>query len=125
MKKQLVILAILCFSVVFNVFSQVTTPPDFFAGKWEIFVTGSPRGDVRYKTNLIRKDGKLTGELVNMEDEKDIKPLTKVEETPNKLFLFFTSSQVGELSFDLEKVDADNLKGSIMGYTTTASRVKD
>ena len=125
MEKTLFVTAILFLRIALNGFSQETKPADFFAGKWEILVTGSPRGDVRFKTNLIRKDGKLTGDLLNMDDEKDVKPITKIEETANKILIFFNSQQAGELGIELEKVDDNNLKGSVMGYMTTASRVKE
>lgn len=42
-------------------FSQAS---DFFEGKWEVTVSNSPKGDVTFLAELIRKDGKLTEEIV-------------------------------------------------------------
>lgn len=94
---------------------------DFFAGKWDIAVSGTPRGDVTFKTDLVRKDGKLTGELVNADDKR---PITKIVENGNKITVFFESSQGGEISIDLEKVDENTLKGLLMSYEAKATRVK-
>jgi hypothetical protein len=122
MKKVSTILMVLFLGITFNSFSQTTTTTDFFAGKWEIVILGSPRGDVKFKTTLVRKDGKLTGEMVST---GDIRPITKTEETATKLSIYFESSQGGEISIDLDKVDDNNLKGSLMSYDVTAKRIKD
>lgn len=124
MKKALFVLFVLCVSIAHGGFAQTAAPTDFFAGKWEISVLGSPRGDVKFLTNLVRKDGKLTGELVDAGDATDKRLITKVEESPNKLVIFFESSQGGEMPIDLAKVDDDNLKGSLMSFEATAKRVK-
>ena len=124
MKKASVLLLVLFLGFALNGFSQAT-PKDFFAGKWEISLTGTPNGDVKFLTNLIRKDGKLTGELVNPEDSTNGKrPITKVEENGDKLAIYFESTQGGEISIDLVKVDADNLKGSLMSFDAKAKRIK-
>jgi hypothetical protein len=82
-------------------------------------------GDVKLSTDLIRKDGKLTGDLVNTADAASPKlPITKVEESADKLVLYFDSSQAGELSIELKKVDDDNLKGALMSFDASAKRMK-
>ncbi len=125
MKKVSFILFFLILGVAFNGFSQAPAPTDFFAGKWEISIAGTPNGDVKLLTNLIRKDGKLTGELVDPVDTTKPKmPITKVEEKGNNISIYFESSQAGELSIDLAKVDDDNLKGSVYNFDTVAKRLK-
>ena len=57
MKKLGQILFVLCFGMSINGFSQTAPKADFFAGKWGIWVVGSPRGDVKFETNLVRKEG--------------------------------------------------------------------
>ncbi len=126
MKKASFLFILFFAGIAFNGFSQTAASADFFAGKWEISVTGSPRGDVKFLTNLIRKDGKLTGELIDAADPANGKrTITKVEETATKLVIYFESTQAGEISIDLAKVDDDNLKGTLMGsYESIAKRVK-
>lgn len=122
MKKASIILFVFFFGIALQGFSQSTAPTDFYAGKWEIAVNGTPRGDIVFKTNLVRKDGKLTGELVTDDNKR---PITKIEEKDKTLVIYFESSQGGEISIDLTKVDDNNLKGTLMDFTATAKRVKE
>lgn len=103
-------------------FSQT---PDFFAGKWEVTVLNSPKGDVTFLTQLIRKDGKLTGELIEKADPASgSRKILRVEESPEKLVVYFESSQGGETILNLAKVDQDNLKGTVHDFEATAKRLK-
>ena len=125
MKKESILLVIFFLGIAFNGFSQTSASADFFAGKWEISVTGTPNGDVKFVTDLVRKDGKLTGELANATDSSQPKrPITKVEEKGTNLIIYFESSQAGEISIDLTKVDENNLKGTLYNFDTTAKRIK-
>ena len=124
MKRGAVILFILITGFAFNGFSQTAIPTDFFAGKWEILVTATPNGDVKFVTDLVRKDGKLTGELSNATDPSQPKrPITKVEENGANLAIYFESSQAGEISINLSKVDENNLKGTLYSFDATAKRI--
>lgn len=121
MKKTSIILFLFFLGIALQGFSQSAAPADFYAGKWEISVLGSPRGDIKFTTDLVRKDGKLTGVLVTADDKR---PITKIEESATKLVIYFESSQAGEISIDLDKVDNDNLKGSLMSFEASAKRIK-
>ncbi|MBO0947972.1 hypothetical protein [Fibrella forsythiae] len=134
MKKTSIILAFLLLGVAYSGFSQSTspaastvaaTPADFYAGKWEIGIAGTPMGDVKLLSTLVRKDGKLTGDLTNTADAAAPKlPITKIDESANKLVIYFDSTQAGELAIELKKVDDDNLKGALMNFDAVAKRVK-
>lgn len=129
MKKVLFFFFFLTLAVAYNGFSQApataSAPSDFYAGKWEISIAGTPNGDVKLFTNLVRKDGKLTGDLSDPVDTSKPKmAITKVEEKPNGMVIYFDSSQAGELSIDLTKVDDDNLKGAVYNFDTVAKRIK-
>jgi hypothetical protein len=124
MKKVSFLFFFLFLGLAYTSFSQ-TIPKDFFAGKWEISVTGTPNGDAKFITNLVRKDGKLTGEMADPVDTTKPKtPITKVEEKGNNMVIYFESAEAGELSIDLAKVDDDNLKGTVYNFETTAKRLK-
>ncbi|MVM30942.1 hypothetical protein GO755_12945 [Spirosoma sp. HMF4905] len=135
MRKLSFFLSVFLLGIVFHGFSQTTastatTPTtatsstDFYAGKWEIVIAGTPNGDSKMVADLIRKDGKLTGQLTNTADPSAEKiPLTSVVEGGDKLALGF-NAQGYDLTIDLTKVDNDNLKGSMMNFDTTAKRVK-
>ena len=121
MKTTTVILLLLLTSSITS-FSQTS---DFFAGKWEVTVLNSPKGDVIFLTELIRKDGKLTGELVEKADPaSSSRKIVRVEESPEKLVVYFESSQGGESILDLTKVDQDHLKGTMHDFEATAKRLK-
>lgn len=128
MKKVSLFLFVLFLAVSVKGFSQTTTPPDLFAGKWEITVTGLPDGDSKFVTDLVRKDGKLTGELKDPTGKRtEATPITKVEEEAGKkLVIFFDTPQAGEIAIALTKVDDDHLKGQLMDmFDATALRVKN
>jgi len=126
MKKACLFFIVLFLGVLTKGFSQTASATDFFAGKWEIALEGTPMGDVKFATNLVRKDGKLTGDLARAgEPNAEKRPITKIEETDKTLKIYFESSQGGEISIDLEKVDDNNLKGTLMDFTATAKRVKE
>ena len=137
MKKASLILFLLFAGVSLNGFSQTSKPqptgstsisaPDFFAGKWELLIVGTPNGDAKLVTELTRKEGKLTGELKDATGklEKPM-PLTKVEDLADKLTLYFTTPDGYDVSIVLAKVDDSNLKGSTLDqFATTAVRVKN
>jgi hypothetical protein len=50
--------------------------------------------------------------------------ITKVEENADKLAIYFESSQGGEMSIDLTKVDNENLKGTLYNFDAVAKRMK-
>ncbi|MBD2757859.1 hypothetical protein [Spirosoma validum] len=124
MKKASTILFLLLLSVAFMGFSQTAAPTDFFAGKWEISVTGTPQGDSKLLADLVRKDGKLTGQLTNMADPTGEKiPINSIEENGDKMGMAFTA-QGYDVTIDLSKVDDNNLKGTLMNmFDAKAKRV--
>ncbi|MVM28832.1 hypothetical protein GO755_02215 [Spirosoma sp. HMF4905] len=125
MKKVSLFLFIFLLGVCAKSFSQTTPPTDFFAGKWEILVVGTPEGDAKFVTELTRKDGKLTGELKDPAGVKPAVPITKVEEEATKLTIHFDSPQAGDIPIELTKVDDDHLKGMLYNmFEATAVRGK-
>ncbi|MEA5460939.1 hypothetical protein VB796_17900 [Arcicella sp. LKC2W] len=128
MKKASVILIALFFGIVMNGFSQTSSPApkaDFFVGKWEITIFGTPNGDSKMATTLVRKEGKLTGELKDMTDStKAAIPITAIEEKDGEIEISFSASGY-DVSLPLKKEDDDNLKGQMMGmFDAKAKRVK-
>ena len=101
-------------------------PTDFFAGKWKISVSGTPNGDIVFLTDLVRKDGALTGKLVPQGDAAaEPVELSKVEDDKEKVVLYFTT-QGYDVNVELTKVDSDNLKGTLMGmFEAKGIRVKE
>ncbi|WP_221393402.1 hypothetical protein [Dyadobacter sp. NIV53] len=129
MKKVSIIIVVLFLAVTFKSYSQ-TAPAatnDFFVGKWEVLVLGTPNGDSKMVTELTRKDGKLTGELKDPTGQNpEARPITSVTEEPNKITIYFTA-QGTDVSLDLTKVDDNSAKGSIMSgmFDASAKRIKE
>ncbi|GAB3920160.1 hypothetical protein [Larkinella terrae] len=127
MKKVSLFLFVFFLSIASKGISQTTNPSDFFVGKWEITISGTPTGNSVLVTELSRKDGKLTGEL---KDPSGTNPqavaITKIEEEEGKkLTIYFNTEQAGEIALALEKVDDDHLKGMLMSMLeSTAVRIK-
>lgn len=95
---------------------------EFFADKWNIHIAGTPNGDYDLVGDLSRLNGNLTGVLLDS-NGKTIK-LDKVTETEDSITLYFYAEGY-DLDLNLQKVDEDNLKGSLMGsFTSTAKRIK-
>lgn len=114
------VLAGFCTSV-----AQTAAPADYFAGKWEITIFGTPQGDSKMMADLTRTDGKLGGYLKSTADPEAEKiPITSVDEAADKITLGF-STQGYDVTLDLSKVDDDNLKGNLLNmFDATAKRVR-
>lgn len=86
---------------------------------------GTPNGDAKMITELVRKDGKLTGELKDPAGTNPAMKITKVEEDKDKITIYFDTAQAGEIGVELTKVDDDHLKGQLMSmFDSTAVRIK-
>lgn len=125
MKKATFVLFALFFGIALTGIAQ-NAPTDFFAGKWEVSVMGTPNGDSKLIANLVRKEGKLTGELKDALDAtKPAVPITSIEESADKIDIEFSTSGY-DVSLSLEKIDDDNLKGQLMGmFDAKAIRIKE
>ena len=126
MKKVSLILFVFLFGIVAKGFSQSTKPTDFWAGKWEFTVMGTPDGDSKFTTDLIRNEGKLTGDLSSPAMPLGEKiAITKIEESAEKIVIYF-SAKGFDINLEFNKVDDNNLKGSMMGmFDAKGIRIKE
>ena len=124
MRKLNLICLFLMLGVVFTSNSQTTTPADFFAGKWEVTIFGTPNGDSKMIVDLVRADGKLTGQMSNPAEPTAEKVPVTVDEKDDLIDLAF-NAQGYDVTINLKKVDDDNMKGSLLGmFDATAKRMK-
>jgi len=126
MKKLFALVFMLTTLFSASAFAKQPDPTDFFAGKWKIVVLGTPNGDATFATNLIRKDGVLSGQLkIVGDDTLPLVDISKIEDDSEKVVLYF-SVQGYDVNVELKKVDTDNLKGSLMGmFEAKGTRVKE
>lgn len=123
MKKLSSIFAGLFFLVLSFGTKAQTPPADYFVGKWNVDVKGTPQGDGKMTVNLERKEGKLIGSLTSKEMAEATK-FIKVEETEKSVTMYFTS-QGYDVYLKLEKKDDDHVTGNMMDmFDATGVRVK-
>lgn len=123
MKKASIIFIAFFLVITIKGYSQNITPRDFYVGKWEITIFGTRTGDTKLKVELKLKDGKLIGEFIESKNDSQIEEVT---EEGGKIMIAFSSNGMTP-SLELEKVDENNLKGSLMSgrFDAKAVRIKE
>lgn len=126
MKKLSLLVVLFVLGLTLHSFAQTTPANDFYVGKWEITIFGTPQGDAKFTAIITRKDGKLSGEMTNpAESNAGTSPMTDVVEADGKMTIYFSAAGY-DLSIPFEKVDDDNLKGQMMGmFDCKAVRIKE
>ncbi|SEM81136.1 hypothetical protein SAMN05192574_101883 [Mucilaginibacter gossypiicola] len=105
-----------------NIHAQ--TKSDYYPGKWNVLVMGTPNGDSKMTFVLERKDGKLGG-VVQDSTGKELTKITSVEEKYKTITAAFTI-QSYDVTLTLDPVDDDHVKGSLMGmFDAKGARVKE
>ncbi|HZX57388.1 MAG TPA: hypothetical protein VFE54_01635 [Mucilaginibacter sp.] len=121
-KLSLIITVVIGLFLSLNVKAQ--TKPDYYPGKWNILVMGTPNGDSKMTFVLERKDGKLTG-AVQDSTGKELTKITSVEEKDKTITAAFTI-QSYDVTLTLDSLDDDHVKGSLMGmFDAKGVRIKD
>lgn len=122
MKKLSVFIAAIICSLVFSVGAKAQAPADYFVGKWSVLTTGLPSGDAKSIVILERKEGKLSGTMMQ-EGKPAPNVFRKVEEKGTTITCYFTASGYDVYLF-LEKKDDNNVIGSMMDmFDCTGVRV--
>ena len=98
--------------------------PDYFPGKWNVVIIGTPGGDAKMTFALERKDGKLSG-AVQDTTGKELTKITSIDEKDKTITAAFTI-QSYDVTLTLEPIDDDHVKGSLMGmFDAKGVRVKE
>lgn len=121
MRKAILIFAGIFFLLLSGANAQTKATTDYFVGKWNLLIEGTPNGDAKSVLVLERKDGKLTGSMGIK--ERDLILFSKVEENEKSITAYFVSNGY-DVYFSLEKKDDDHAEGSMMNmFTTKATRI--
>lgn len=100
------------------------TKADFYPGKWNMLVMGTPNGDTKMTFVIERKDGKLGG-IVQDSTGKEMTKITSIEEKDKTITAAFTV-QSYDVTLTLDPIDDDHVKGSMMGmFDAKGVRVKE
>jgi hypothetical protein len=125
MKKVSLFFAGLFFMALsFNLKAQTTSSTDFFIGKWNIEVQGTPQGDGKMTVMLERKDGKLAGTIITATGSEPTK-ITKVDEKEKSVTVYFNTRGY-DVNLTMEKKDDDHVTGNVMDmFDAKGERVKE
>src|SRR4051794_24901910 len=104
MKKFCSVLAGLFFLfLAVNANAQSKTGADYFAGKWNVLVKGTPEGDRKMVFVLEKKDTALTG-VVQDTSGKEISKIDKIDLKENTATVYFSASGY-DLNVEMNKKD--------------------
>ena len=121
MKKTKLILSALIVLLSFTLKAQ-TKHKDYFTGKWNVVVVGTPGGDSKMIVNLSRKNGELGGTIIR--EGKDPAEIIETEETKNAVKVYFRHNFF-KVNLLLAKKDEIHCDGSLMErYKATGIRIK-
>ncbi|WP_339864730.1 hypothetical protein [uncultured Algoriphagus sp.] len=104
----LVLLATISFA-----FTSYNPSPEYFEGKWNVLVKGTPQGDATIPVRFETKDGKTTGYFTE-EGATEEKKMSSTTISGDAINTAFNISGY-DVTLYLKKVDADHAKGDLMG----------
>ena len=123
--KRLKVLTTKLLSLVlsFNAHAQAKSGADFFAGKWNVLITGTPYGDLKRVYVLEKKDNGLAGTVLDSTG-KEISKCSKIEVKDNEVTLYYTALG-NDVSIVLTKKDDDHIAGRAMDmFDAKGERIK-
>lgn len=124
MKKLTSLLAgLVFFAISFNAAAQQTPTADYFLGKWNVLVKGTPNGDAKMVFILEKKDGKIIG-AVRDTTGTEISKIDNSELKDNEITIFFNANGY-DVNLLLKRKDDDHAIGSMMAmFDAEADRMK-
>ncbi|QHS59190.1 hypothetical protein [Chitinophaga agri] len=103
--------------------AQSKSGADYFSGKWNVLVKGTPQGDSRMIMHLENKEGKLAGAIQDTTGNQ-IAKIDSVSVASEELTVYFNASGY-DVYMNLKKKDEDHAAGGLLGmFDAVADRVK-
>ena len=103
--------------------AQSKAGADFFTGKWNVLVKGTPNGDAKMIVVLTKSDTTLTGVIQDSTGVETSK-IDKIEMAGDKATIYF-NTQGYDVNLEMNKKDDDHFTGSLMGmFDSEGERVK-
>ncbi len=124
MKKSSLIFTVIV-SLLFydSVNAQSKTGADYFAGKWEILVKGTPNGDAKMLVILQKSDTSMSGDIQDSTGI-ELSKFSKVELKENQVTVYF-STQGYDVYLVMTKKDEDHVNGTMMDmFESNGERIK-
>jgi hypothetical protein len=124
MKKRSLLVVVVIFTFFSFIGKTNAQSKDYYLGKWDIEVLGTPQGDGHAALTLQKVDGKYSGTFAPP-GQKVVK-INKVEEKGTELTIYFTSNSGYDVYLYIDKVDDDNVAGSMMDmFDVKGKRIKE
>ncbi len=114
MKKTLLIMAGLILLVSQITFAQDNSS-DFFHGKWNVTIIGTPNGDAKFVLKVEKTETALTAFIIG-EDGKSQK-VDRVETKPNAITVYWFAEGY-DVNLTLTKKENGKVDGDLMGMFT-------
>jgi hypothetical protein len=100
-----------------------TSTADYFTGKWNVVVKGTPNGDARMFVVLEKKDTTLTGTIQDSTGT-EMSKIDSVTLSDTSATVFF-NAQGYDVNLVMNKKDDDHITGNMMGmFDADGERVK-
>src|SRR6476620_9693300 len=116
-------MGLVSFALSFSGGAQSKTGADFFAGKWNVLITGTPYGDLKRVYVLDKKNDGLTGTVLDSTG-KEVSKCSKVDVKDNAVTLYYTALG-NDVSIVLTKKDEDHVTGRVMDmFDAKGERIK-
>lgn len=109
----------------FNSAAQSKTGADYFVGRWNVFIPGTPIGDLK-RIYIFEKTGDgLSGIVQDASTGSTIAKFSKLEVKADLVTVYYTANDI-EVNVVLTKKDEDHFTGKVLdNYDATGERVKN
>jgi hypothetical protein len=115
-------LLLLVFSISAN--AQSKTGADYFVGKWNVLIKGTPNGDARMFIILEQKDTTMSGSVQDSAGV-EMSKISSVELKDTTVTVYFTA-QGYDVNLVMDRKDDDHVIGNLMGmFDAEGDRVKE
>jgi len=110
-KMSKILVGLVLMLTVYTVEAQ-TVEGNFFVGKWNVLVEGTPQGDSNMELRVEKKDGKIVC-LMQQEAGGEFKPVERLEVSDTEITVYWTAGGYNVYLY-LEKVEENKVEGALM-----------
>jgi hypothetical protein len=104
--------------------AQSKTGADYFVGKWNVLIKGTPNGDARMFIILEQKDTTMTGSVQDSAGV-EMSKISSIELKDTTVTVYFTA-QGYDVNLVMDKNGDDHVIGNLMGmFDAEGDRVKE
>ena len=107
-----------------NVHAQSKTGADYFKGKWNVLIKGTPNDDAKMIFVLENKNDSIVG-VVQDTTGAEISKISNAELNDTSVTVYF-NAQGYDVNVVMNKKDDDHVSGSLMGmFDADGERIKE